>query len=93
MAEEDEYATPQAFLDLYHSFTGTADSRYLAKTSIASMLSGAVQRNKLGPLILATPVDLYVYDSHSRKRIGGAIYRAGHRPSGGQHSLPRRGLG
>ena len=77
MAEKNEYATPQAFLDLYHSFTGTADPRYLAKTSIASMLSGAVQRNELGPLILATPTGLYVYDSYSRKQIAGAIYRAG----------------
>lgn len=34
MAEENEYATPKAFLDLYHSFTGSADPSYPAKTNI-----------------------------------------------------------
>ena len=77
MAEENEYATPKAFLDLYYSFTGNADPSDPAKSNIGSMLSDAVQRNEVGPLILATPTGLYVYDSHSRKRIGGAIYRAG----------------
>jgi hypothetical protein len=69
MAEENEYATPKAFLDLYHSFTGNADPSYPAKSNIGSMLSGAVQRNEVGPLILATPTGLYVYAPRSRGEL------------------------
>ena len=49
MAEENEYATPQAFLDLYHSFTGNVDTGQPVKINIGSMLSGCRSAQRSGP--------------------------------------------
>jgi len=77
LQEFDQSAVPQAFMDLYHDFTGIHDG---STKTIAQELADALEKKEQmgsdGPLILVIESGIYAYDPKSRKLIASTGLRS-----------------